>query len=175
MNVIGSTVPTHAYHVATVTFVCMAGLSFLGLVLLMIVNGSNRASQGIAAPRVWTRIRAALVLAAVTGVLASLPFALAGRTHGVVSFLVRELVYAGVVALCAMGFAAMMAHIATGEFESGDYQPSYVGMSGRSSLFRINPATGLPMNGALDWAGNPYGWNSRSATSHPVVGCVEPG
>jgi hypothetical protein len=174
MNVVGATVHTHAYHVAMVSSVCAAGLSYLVLVALMIVAGYSRASHGAAWPRVRSRTTTTLVLAALTGLLASLPFALPGGTHGVASFLLRELVYASATALGALGFAAMMAHIATSEIASGDYEPGDSGIFGRRSGFRINPTTGLPMNGMLDWAGNWYGCDSHSSTLRTVAGRIEP-
>ena len=162
MSVIGTATHTHAYHVAMVSSVCAAALSFLALVVLMIVTGYNRARHGAEWPRVGSGITAILVLTALTGLLASLPFALASGTIGVASFLVRELIYASVTALGALGFAAIIACIATSEIKSGDYEPVESGMYGHRFEFRINAATGLPMNGELDWAGNPYGCDSHS-------------
>ena len=78
------------------------------------------------------------MLAAATGSLASLPFALAGDMAGVASFLVRAGVYASATALGALAFAAMMARIAT-SFPSGSFgrenkaTPSYRGS-------RVRPA-----------------------------------
>lgn len=175
MSVVGPLAHSHAYHVAMVTSVCIAALTFLALVVLAIVTTNVGMKQTVMQRRVWSQTMAALVLAAVTGLLASLPCALASSTHGVASFLVRELIYASVTALGALGFAATMAHMAAGEIESGDYEPVESGTFGRRSGFRINPATGLPMNGSLDWAGNPYGWDSHATLSRTIVGRIEPG
>ncbi len=175
MSNIGPHAHSHAYHVAMVTSVCIAGLAFLVLVVLSIVTANAGTKQAVVQRRVRGRTMAALVLAAMTGLLASLPFALASSTHGIASFLVRELAHASVVAFSALGFAAVMAHIATGEIESGGYELGESGMFGRRSGFRINPASGLPMNGLLDWDGNCYGCNSHSSTSRTIVGLIEPG
>ena len=175
MSIVGPHAHSHAYHVAMVTSVSIAALTFLVLVVLAIVTANAGTKQAVMQRRVRGRTIATLVLAAVTGLLASLPFALANGTHGIASFLVWELVYASMVALGALGFAAMMAHIATGEVEPGGYEPGESGMFGRRSGFRINPASGLPMNGLLDWDGNCYGCDSHSSSLRTVAGRIEPG
>ena len=175
MSIVGPHAHSHAYHVAMVTSVSIAALTFLVLVVLAIVTANAGTKQAVMQRRVRGRTIATLVLAAVTGLLASLPFALANGTHGIASFLVWELVYASMVALGALGFAAMMAHIATGEVEPGGYEPGESGMFGRRSGFRINPTTGLPMNGLLDWGGNCYGCDSHSSALRTAAGRIEPG
>jgi hypothetical protein len=175
MTIVGPQGHSHAYHVAMVTSVSIAALTFLALVVLAIVTANAGMRQVVMQGRGWSRTMVALVLAAVTGLLVSLPFAFASSAHGITSFLVRELVYASVIAPGALGFAAVMAHIATGEIGSGDYEPGGLGIFSRRSGFRVNPATGLPMNGLLDWDGNCYGCNSHSSTLRTVTGHIEPG
>jgi hypothetical protein len=153
MNTIAPTTHSHVYHVAMVTSVCVAGLSFLVLVVLLIVTENARLKHGVAHPRVWSLLKVVFVLAAVIGLLASLPFALASGA----AFLMWEVVYASVIALGSLAIAAMMAHVVTAEIEPGEYKPCQTNMFDDESLFRINPASGLPMNGAIDVAGNAYG------------------
>ena len=171
MSTVASMAHSHVYHVAMVTSVCVAGLPFLVLVVLMIVIENARVNPVLAPRGVWSRFRVAFVLAAATGLLASLPFALASGAHSFASFLVWEVVYASVTALGALAFAAMMARIATGEIKPGNDAPHETDMFGHSSLFRINPASGLPMNGSMDIAGNPYGtdFHSHLRRSHAYV------
>ena len=157
MNAIGLVAHSPAYHITMVSSVCIAGVSFLSLVVLMIVTENARLTQAISHSSAWSRLKIVFVMAGVTGLLASLPFALASGAHSVTSFLVWEVVYASVIALGALVFAVMVAHVATGEIEVGDYKPHETGMFDDDSLHRINPASGLPMNGAIDVAGNAYG------------------
>jgi hypothetical protein len=157
MNTIASSAHSLVYHVAMVTSVCVAGLSFLVLVVLMIVTENARLKHGVAHSRVWSLLKVVFVLAAVIGLLASLPFALASGAHSVAVFLMWEVVYASVIALGSLAFAAMMAHVVTAEIDPGEYEPRQTDMFDDDSLFRINPASGLPMNGAIDVAGNAYG------------------
>lgn len=107
-------VHSHVYHVAMVTSVCVAGLSFLVLIVVMIMTENAKVNHLLAPAGVWRRYRIALVLAAVTGLLASLPFALASGTPGFVAVLGYAGVYAGVTAMGALGFADMVARIGTG-------------------------------------------------------------
>ena len=163
MSVVGTAAHSYAYHVAMIASVCLAALSLLTLVVFMIVT---RATMRV---RVGSRTAVALVLAVMTGLLASLPFALASGTHDLASLLMREVAYASLTALWALGFGAMMARIVTGAISSNGYEPIETAMYGHSHLFQINPASGLPMNGALDFAGNFYGSDSRF---HPgALGC----
>ena len=167
MSVVGPAAHSYAYHVAMIASVCLAALSLLTLVVFMIVT---RAMMRV---KVWSRTAVALVLGVMTGLLASLPFALESGAHGFASLLMREVAYAGLTALWALGLGAMMAHFVTGEVSSAGYEPTETAMYGHSHLFQINPASGLPMNGALDFAGNPYGWDSRF---HPgTSGCRDLG
>jgi hypothetical protein len=171
MNGIGHTAHSHAYHIAMVTAVCVAGVSFLALVVLMIVTEHVRVTRAIAYTRVWSRLRIVFVLAAVTGLLASLPFALTSGAHRVASFLVSEVVYASVISVGSLVVAVMMARVVTGEIEFGVYEPHETGVFDHGSLFRINPATALPMNGAIDSVGNAYGTDSHShlRISHTLI------
>lgn len=159
---------TPVYHVGMVTSVCVAGLSFLVLIIVMIMTENAKVNRVLAPCEVGRQFRIALVLAAVTGSLASLPFALAGDMAGVASFLVREGVYAGATALGALAFAAMMARVATAEVETGGDEPHETDGFGHHHLFTMNPANGLPMNGSIDVAGNPYGedFHSHLRMSH---------
>lgn len=167
MNVVGPMGHPHAYHVAMIASVSVAALLLLILVVFIAVTRATMQA------RVRSRTVVALALAVMAGLLASLPFALASGAHGFASLLMREVAYAGLTALWALGFGAMMAHIVTGEVSSAGYEPTETAMYGHSHLFQINPASGLPMNGALDFAGNPYGWDSRF---HPgTSGCRDLG
>jgi hypothetical protein len=169
MNTVASTAHSLVYHVAMITSVCVAGLSFLVLVVLMIVAENARLKHGVAHPRVWSLLKVVFVLATVIGLLASLPFALASGAHSVAAILMWEVVYASVIALGSLAFAAMMAHVVTAEIEPGEYDPRQTDMFDDDSLFRINPATGLPMNGSLDMGGNPFGWDSHSAMERTFI------
>ena len=166
MTANGSMVHSHVYHVAMLTSVCVAGLTFVALVVVLIVTQGGRVRQTVAHTKVWRRIKVALILATAAGLFASVPFALATGAHSIASFLVWEAVYAGVIALGAFLFAWMVAHIATaevatGQIEYGDCRVHETGMFDDDSWHTINPASGLPMNGSLDLAGNPFGWDSR--------------
>jgi hypothetical protein len=165
MNAAGFVAHTPAYHITMVSSVCVAGVSFLSLVVLMIVTENARLTQAISHSRAWGRLKIAFVTAGVTGLLASLPFASASGTHSVTSFLVWEVIYASMIALGTLVFAVMVARVATGEIGVGDYEPHETGMFDDDSLHRINPASSLPMNGSLDIAGNPYGCDSHSTIS----------
>lgn len=67
------------------------------------------------------------------------------------------------IALGALVFAVTVARAATGQIEFGEYEADETGgQFGHGSLFRINPANGLPMNGAIDALGNPYGSDFHS-------------
>ena len=157
------------YHVAMVMSVCVAGLSFLVLIVVMIMTENAKVNRVLAPCEVGRRFR--IALAAVTGLLASLPFALAGDMAGVASFIVREGLYASATALGALAFAAMMARIATGDVEPGGDEPHETDGFGHRHLFTINPANGQPMNGSIDLAGNPYGedFHSHLRMSHTHV------
>ena len=111
MKTIASVAHTPVYHVAMVTSVCVAGLSFLVLIVVMIMSENAKVNRALAPCEVGRQFRMALVLAAVTGSLASLPFALAGDMAGVASFLVREGVYASATALGALAFEIGRAHV----------------------------------------------------------------
>jgi hypothetical protein len=161
-----SMVHSHVYHVAMLTSVCVAGLTFVALIVVLIVSQGGRVRKTSAHFGMWRRIKVALILTTATGLFASLPIVLATETHSIASFLVWEAVYAGVIALGAFLFAWMVAHIATaevatGQIEYGDYRVHETSMFGDDCWHRINPASGLPMNGSLDLAGNPFGWDSR--------------
>jgi hypothetical protein len=93
--------------------------------------------------------------------LASFPFALATGEHTVASFLVWEVAYASVIALGALAVAVMVVCIVTGQIEFGDYDFHEMDALDHGCLHKINPASGLPMNGSLDIAGNPYGCDSH--------------
>lgn len=143
-----------------VSIVSIAALSFLALVVLIIVFKNARQGQAVLRPRVQSLI--VIGLAAGTGLLAPLPIALASGAHTVASLLEHELVYASVTTLGALTCATMIAGIATGEIQPGDDESHEACRVSHRHLFRINPASGLPMNGALDMAGAPYGENFRS-------------
>ena len=158
-----------------VSSVAIAALAFLALVGFMLVTRNNRVNQLIISPAASRRTRAVvLMLAITTGLLGSLPFALAGATHSVASFLLREVTYASLTTLGVLGFNKMMVHIATGQTDSDGYEPVGTAMSGHRCLFRINPASGLPMKGALDVAGNVYGESSYSTMPRALLRCHEP-
>jgi len=166
MNTIASAAHSHVYHVAMLTSVCVAGLTFVALVVVLIVAQGGRVRQTAAHSGIWRRIKIALILTTATGLFASLPFALATGAHSIASFLEWEAIYAGVIALGAFLFARMVAHIVTAEFDTrqieyGDYRVHETSMFDDDCWHRINPASGLPMNGSLDLAGNPFGWDSR--------------
>jgi hypothetical protein len=151
---------SHLYHIAMITCVCIAALTFVVLVVLTVVTEKARLRRTIAHSRLWRRLRIGFVLATATGLPASLPFALANGTHTVLLSLVREVGYAAVIALGALTFAVVLARAAAGQIEFGNYERPETGMFDDGSLHRINPASGLPMNGALDFAGDFYGWDS---------------
>jgi len=160
VNAIASPVHSYAFHVAMVSVVSIAALSFLALVVLMIVFKSARQGQAVVRPRVRSLV--VIGLAAGTGLLAPLPIALASGAHTIASLLVHELVYASVTMLGALACATMIAGIATGEAQPGGDEPYEACRFGHRHLFRINPASGLPMSGALDMAGSPYGEDFHS-------------
>ena len=79
MKTIASVAHSPVYHVAMVMSVCVAGLSFLVLIVVMIMTENAKVNRVLAPCEVGRRFRIVLALAAVTGLLASLPFALAGE------------------------------------------------------------------------------------------------
>ena len=166
MNAIGAIDHSHFWHIARATSLCVSVFTFCALLVVMIVAERAWLRQTIAHSRVVNRFKAAFVLAAATGLLASVPFAAVTGTHTVVSFLVWETVYASVIALGALCFAVLIALVATGQIESGEYRPYEGGILDHGTPFGINPANGLPMNGALDFGGNPYGWDSHCHLHH---------
>ena len=160
MNAIASPIHAYALHIVMVSAVSIAALSFLALVVLMIVFQNARQRQAVVHPRVRRRIVVGLAVG--TGLLAPLPVALASGAHTVASLLVHELVYASVSTLGALACATIIVGIATGEIQPGGDEPYEACRVGHRHLFRINPASGLPMNGALDMAGSPYGEDFHS-------------
>ena len=167
MNVIEIIDHSHLRHIAMATCLCVAVITFFASIAATMVTVRASLRQTIGYSSVKNRLRVALTLAVVTGLFGSVPFAWANCSHTVMSFLVWDLSYAGVIALVTLFFVALAAGIATSPVESGDFEMPYTtGMFGRGTLFRINPASGLPMNGALDIAGNFYGSDSHSRLHH---------
>ena len=168
----GSLGHSHLWHIAAAASLCAAVLTFLALVVLMTVTESAHQRRAIPLSKVWNRLRVAFVLAAATGLLASLPFAKASGANSITSFLAYELVYAAAVTFGVLAFSVVAASCATGQIELGEYE-SYGagGLFTRGFLFRINPASGLPMNGSLDVAGSPYGsdFHSHFRVSRPFI------
>jgi hypothetical protein len=149
---------SHSYlwHVAAGTSFCIAALSFLALVVLMVVTEIARRSRAIACSTVRSRLKIVFALAAATGLLTVAPFAWVSGVHS--------------PAFGALVVAVLMTRVATGEIEISDYDPYETSIFERSSLHGINPASGLPMNGSLDIAGNPYGYDSHSTIRHMFIG-----
>jgi hypothetical protein len=167
MNAIGTIDHSHLRHIVMVVSFCVAVVTFLALHAVVIITERAWLRQKVGHSSLMNRLKLAFVLAAVTGLLASAPFAWATGEHSVVPFLMWELVYAAVTALGTLFLAVLIARIATGQIEFGDYEmPNQKGMFDHGTPFRINPATGLPMNGAIDSAGNFYGWDSHSHMHH---------
>jgi hypothetical protein len=167
MNAIATIDYSHLRHIVMAVSLCVAVLTFLALLMVMIVTERAWLRRTIAHSSVVNRLKLAFALAAITGLLASVPFAWASSARTVVSFLVWELVYTAVTALATLCFAVLMARIATGQIEFSDYEvPNQTRRFDHGTPFRINPATGLPMNGAIDFAGNLYGWDSHSHMHH---------
>jgi hypothetical protein len=149
-----------------ISSVYIAGLSLLTLVVFMIVAENVRLNEPVEPSRVWSRIRVVFMLAVVTGVFASLPFALASGRHNILSSLWYEVVYATLIALGGFAIALMVARITTCHMESGEYEPHERRMFDHGAPHRINPSSGLPMYGVLDCAGNMFGWDSHSRRHH---------
>lgn len=169
MNAIGIIDHQHVRHVIMAGCLCVAVITFFASIVVITLMGYACLRPTTPYSRVINRLKVVLALAAVTGLLGSVPFAWATCSHTVVSFLARDLAYAGVIALGTLFFAALVAGIATSPIESGDYEvPHNTGMFDRGTLFRINPSSGLPMYGALDVAGNVYGHDSHSRLHHTI-------
>jgi hypothetical protein len=166
MSGIASAPHSHVYHIVMISSVCIAGLSLLTLVVFMTVAENARLKDPTVPSRVWSQLRVVFVLALVTGLLASLPFALASGRHSILSSLWYEVVYATLIALGVFAIALMVAHITTCHMESGEYEPKERRMFDYGTPYRINPSSGLPMNGALDCAGNMFGWDSHFRRHH---------
>jgi hypothetical protein len=166
MNSIGTMDHSHFWHIARATSLCVGVFSFFALLVFMIVTEGAWLEETNSHSKFVNGLKVVFVLATATGLLVSVPFAAATGTQTVTSFLVWEAVYACVVALGTLCFVVLMAHVATGKVESGDDEPYKSGMRGCGTPFKINPATGLPMNGALDFGGNPYGWDSHRHLHH---------
>lgn len=167
MNPIGIIDHPHLRHIAMAICLCVAMITFFALIVVVIVMERAWLRQTITHSQFINRLKAALALAAVTGLLASVPFAWATCSRTVVSFLVWDLAYATLFAPGTLFFAVLMARIVTGQIDSGDYElPCKAGMFGDGALFKINPCSGLPMYGVLDVAGNVYGSDSHSRLHH---------
>lgn len=167
MSAIGIIDHPHLRHVTMAVCLCVAVLAFVALIVATIVVGRACLRQTTTYAIVMNRLKTVLALAAVTGLLASVPFAWAMCSRTAISFLLWDLAYAGLIALGALFFAVLVARIATGQIPAGDCEmPCEARISGHRPLFRINPSSGLPMNGALDFAGNFYGWDSHSRPHH---------
>jgi hypothetical protein len=154
------------YHIAMATSLCVAVLSFLAVLVVMIVTERALLKQTIAHSTVRRRYKVILALEVVTGLSASLPFALATGAHSIRSSLVWELLYASVIALGTLVFAVFMARVATGQIECGDIEYREMDAFDHGCLHEINPATGLPMNGSLDLDGNPFGCGPHDHSEH---------
>lgn len=149
------------YQTAMVTSLCIAALSFVSVVVLMTVTENARQNRTISESMLWSRVRLILALAAASGLSTSLPFALAAGVNNIGSFLMREILSASLIAVGTVIFGLWIAWVVTGRLGVRDSEVDYAGEYERPRLHRINPASGLPMNGALDLEGNPFGWNSR--------------
>jgi hypothetical protein len=112
------------------------------------------------------RFKFAVALASLTGLTASLPVALALGAHSFVSFLVREVSYATAIAIGALCFTAALTSARTRQTGSGEVGYHESDAFEHGILHRINPASGLPMSGALDLAGNVYGFCSHDHSEH---------
>ena len=149
------------YHTAMVASLCVAALSFVSVIVLMTVTENARQNRTISDSMLWSRVRLILAVAAASGLSASLPFALAAGVHNIGSLLMREILSASVIAVGTVLFGMWIAWVVTGRVGVRDSEVDYAGEYEHPRLHRINPASGLPMNGALDLEGNPFGWNSR--------------
>ena len=168
MNDVVSVNYSRLLHIAAAVSMCVAVVTFLALIIVLAVAERPRLKETIAHSGVWIDLKVVFALTAVTGLLASFPFALATAAHTVASFLVWEVTYASMIAFGTLAFAVMVVSVATGQNEFGHCEVhetglfDYAGIFGDDSLHRINPATGLPMNGSLDIGGSPFGWDSHS-------------
>jgi hypothetical protein len=168
MNGVVSVNYSRLFHIAAAVSLCVAVFTFLALIVVLAVTERTRLMETIPHFGVWSGLKVVFALTAVTGLLASFPFALATAAHTIASFLVWEVGYASMIAFGTLAFAVMAVRVATGQIEFGHYEVHEtdmfddVGMFDDGSLHRINPASGLPMNGSLDIAGNPFGWDSHS-------------
>jgi hypothetical protein len=149
------------------TCICVAVCTFVALLVVLISVETGRVKQTIALSKVRLGYKNSLVLAAVTGLLTALPVALSTGRHTVSSFLVRESVCASVIAFGTLIFALIMARVAAspvsaGHTDSDNWEPYERGPFGQGPWHTINPANGLPMNGSLDVAGNPFGCDFHS-------------
>jgi len=140
-------------------------LTLLALVVAMTTLERSWLRGAVSRSAMYNRLAHALVLAAATGVLGALPFAIASSPNSRVTFLAYVAIYGAVIALGALAFAVMVARIATGQIEFGDGGSDEPSLFGSAPLHRTNPATGLPMNGSIDIAGNAFGSDFHSPHS----------
>jgi hypothetical protein len=162
MNGVVSVNHSRLLHIAAVVSLCVSVLTILALIVVVAVTQRAWLGEATAHSTVCSRLKVVFALTAATGLLASFPFALATAAHTVASFLVWEVAYASMIAFGALAFAVMVVSVATGQNEFGHYEVQERGMFDDGPLHRINPASGLPMNGSLDIAGNPFGSESHS-------------
>jgi hypothetical protein len=154
------------YHIAMATSLCVAVLCFLAVLVVMTVTEQAWLKQTIAHSTVRRRYKVILALEVVTGLLASLPFALATGEYSIGSSLVWELLYASVIAFGTLAFAVFIVRVATGQIEFGDIDFHEMDTFDHGCLHKINPASGLPMNGSLDADGNAFGCGPHVHSEH---------
>ena len=153
------------YHTAMVASLCVAALSFVSVIVLMTVTENARQNRTISDSMLWNRVKLILALAAASGLSASLPFALAAGVHNIGSLLMREILSASAITVGTVLFGMWIAWVVTGRVVQ-DSEVKYEYEYEHTRPHRINPASGLPMNGALDLEGNPFGWDSRYLSVH---------
>lgn len=145
----------------------LAVLSYLSLLVLMVVTKMSLEKQQITRPTAQRRFKLIIASGSLTGLAASLPIALALGGHSVASVLVREVSYATAIAMGVLCSTALLTRlVATHPTGSENLDHRQWDEFQHSISPTINPASGLPMNGPLDVAGNPYGSDSRSEEHH---------
>ena len=166
MNAMCSAHHSCLYDVAMIASWCVAVLSYVTLLVLMTLTSLALEAQEMTRFMAQRRFKFAVALASLTGLTASLPVALALGAHSVASFLVREVSYASAIAIGALCFTAALTSVRTRQTGSGEVGYHESDAFERGILHRINPASGLPMNGSLDVTGNAYGWDSHVHSEH---------
>lgn len=165
MYLIDSVNHPHIHSIAPVISLGIAVLSFLAVVILLGITRIAVRSGAMAHSLLRRRWKGIFAYSVLTGLSGAFSIALVSEVHSIRSFLVGELsIGVGIMALTlvlgAMTSSFALAPGDGGADEEDGYWRSRDAFDIDAGAPTINPASGLPMCGSLDVAGNPYGCDS---------------